>query len=103
METALILQRNNNLELATLFIVCFIFSLLINFILLRFSQTLGIRNREVEQIRWNPNVKPALGGISFYVVFLFGFIFTVILQHNEGINLKLVGVLIAATLAFLMG
>lgn len=71
--------------------------------MLRFSQTLGIRNQDVKQIRWNPDTKPALGGISFYLVFLFAFVFTVILQKDTGINLQMVGVLITATLAFLMG
>ncbi|MBX3165059.1 MAG: undecaprenyl/decaprenyl-phosphate alpha-N-acetylglucosaminyl 1-phosphate transferase [Bacteroidetes bacterium] len=71
--------------------------------MLRFSQTLGIRNKDIHQIRWNSDVKPALGGISFYLVFLFTFIFAIILQGDSGINLQVVGILIAATLAFLMG
>jgi UDP-GlcNAc:undecaprenyl-phosphate GlcNAc-1-phosphate transferase len=71
---------------------------------LRFAQTLGIRNKEEHQVRWNNNAKPALGGISFYVVFLFSFIFTLLLPHtNFGFNMQIIGILIAATLAFLMG
>lgn len=91
--------------LTTVFIVCFVFSLLINYILLRFAQTLGIRSGEIhQQVRWNPNAKPSLGGISFYVVFLFAFIFTIILPHEEeGFNIRIIGILMAATLAFLMG
>lgn len=90
--------------LTTLFIVCFVFSLLINYILLRFAQTLGMRNKDIQQIRWNANSKPSLGGISFYVVFLFAFIFTIILPHkNTGFNLQVIGILMSATLAFLMG
>ena len=91
--------------LTTIFIVCFVFSLLINYILLRFAQTLGMRNREVQQqVRWNPDAKPSLGGISFYVVFLFAFIFTIILPHeNTGFNIQIIGILMSATLAFLMG
>ncbi|PBQ33797.1 hypothetical protein CNR22_19085 [Sphingobacteriaceae bacterium] len=91
--------------LTTIFMVCFVFSLLINYILLRFAQTLGMRNREIQQqVRWNPDSKPSLGGISFYVVFLFAFIFTIILPHqNAGFNIQIIGILMAATLAFLMG
>src|SRR3954469_3950630 len=90
--------------LTTIFIVCFVFSLLINYILLRFAQTLGMRNRDDQQIRWNPDAKPSMGGISFYVVFLFAFIFTIILPHSSlGFNIQVIGILIAATLAFLMG
>lgn len=77
--------------------------MLINFILLRFAQTLGIRENEVQQVRWSSNAKPSLGGISLYVVFLFAFIFTIILQQETDINLQMVGILIAATLAFIMG
>src|ERR1700740_1280196 len=94
---------NYPIVLTSLFFLCFIFSLLINYILLRFAQTLGIRNKEEFQTRWNSNVKPALGGISFYVIFLFAFIFTLLLPHTDGFNLQIVGILIAATLAFLMG
>lgn len=95
---------NYPIVLTSLFFLCFIFSLLINYILLRFAQTLGIRNKEEYQARWNNNAKPALGGISFYVIFLFSFIFTLLLPHSDfGFNLQIVGILIAATLAFLMG
>lgn len=91
--------------LTVIFIVCFVFSLLINYILLRFAQTLGLRNREAhQQIRWNTDSKPSLGGISFYVVFLFAFIFTIILPHQDaGFNIQIIGILMATTLAFLMG
>lgn len=72
--------------------------------MLRFVQTLGIRGKEAYEVRWNPKSKPALGGISFYVVFLFALIFTILLsQKSLSFNLQLVGILIAATLAFIMG
>jgi len=90
--------------LTTIFIVCFAFSLLINYILLRFAQTLGVRNVEHHQVRWSPDAKPSLGGISFYLVFLFSFIFTIILPHTtSGFTIQILGILVAATLAFLMG
>jgi len=94
-----------HLILTSIFIICFVFSLLINYILLRFAQTLGMRNREMhQQVRWNPDAKPSLGGISFYVVFLFAFIFTIILPHKDaGFNIQIIGILMSATLAFLMG
>ncbi|MGZ3901618.1 MAG: hypothetical protein ACXVDC_14925, partial [Bacteroidia bacterium] len=82
--------------LTTFFFACFIFSLLINYILLKFVQTLGIRGKEALQVRWNPNSKPALGGISFYVVFLFSLIFTILLSNKTlSFNLQLIGILIA--------
>lgn len=88
----------------TLFIICFVFSLLINYILLRFAQNLGSRNKNDQQVRWNPQIKPSLGGISFYLIFLIAFIFTVLFPHkNSGFNLQIIGILMASTLAFLMG
>jgi UDP-GlcNAc:undecaprenyl-phosphate/decaprenyl-phosphate GlcNAc-1-phosphate transferase len=84
----------------------FMFSVLINSILLRFSKTLGIRNNPDQQIRWSSTVKPAVGGISFYILFLFSFLLIGLLtsDFNEYMkNYKILGLLIATTLAFLMG
>lgn len=98
------MNLNFHFILTVLFFTCFAFSLLINYILLRFAQTLGIRSNDSGQVRWNPQEKPSLGGISFYVVFLFAFIFTLLFpEKNLGFNLPTVGILIAATMAFLMG
>lgn len=98
------MNYNFHFIVTTLFIACFIFSLLINYILLRFAQTLGMRNDNENQVRWNPDTKPSLGGISFYMIFLFSFIFTILLpQKYSGFNIQIIGILIAATLAFLMG
>jgi UDP-GlcNAc:undecaprenyl-phosphate GlcNAc-1-phosphate transferase len=90
--------------ITALFVVCFAFSLLINYILLRFAQTLGVRNSDHQQVRWNPKVKPSVGGISFYVVFLFAFIFTALFPPKDStFSIHMIGILMAATLAFLMG
>jgi UDP-GlcNAc:undecaprenyl-phosphate/decaprenyl-phosphate GlcNAc-1-phosphate transferase len=95
---------NYHFILATLFVACFGFSLLINYILLRFAQTLGMRDNHEHEVRWNPQIKPSLGGISFYVVFLFAFIFTILLPpRSTAFNIQIVGILMASTLAFLMG
>jgi len=72
--------------------------------MLRFAQTLGVRGRNENEIRWNSEVKPSLGGISFYLVFLVAFIFAILLPHEQdGFNVQVVGILLAATLSFLMG
>jgi UDP-GlcNAc:undecaprenyl-phosphate GlcNAc-1-phosphate transferase len=92
------------LILSSFFFACFLFSIIINHILLKFVQTLGIRGKEADQVRWNPNSKPALGGISFYVIFLFAFIVTVLISpKTERFNVQVIGILIASTLAFVMG
>jgi len=100
------MSLNLNLQflLTALFIISFVFSILINYIMLRFAQTLGVRGRNENEVRWNPEVKPSLGGISFYLVFLVAFIFAILLPHKQdGFNIQVVGILLAATLSFLMG
>lgn len=98
------MKLNYHFILTTIFIACFIFSVLINYILLKFAQTLGVRDTDQNQVRWNPEVKPSLGGISIYLVFLFALIFAALLPHNgDGFNIRVTGILVAATLAFLMG
>lgn len=90
--------------LTSFFFLCFLFSLIINYIMLKFVQTLGIRGKEADQVRWNPAAKPALGGISFYVIFLFAFIVTILLSDkSNSFNIRVIGILIASTLAFIMG
>jgi UDP-GlcNAc:undecaprenyl-phosphate/decaprenyl-phosphate GlcNAc-1-phosphate transferase len=98
------MNLNYPVILTAFFFACFGFSLLINYILLRFVQTLGVRGKEADQVRWNPETKPALGGISFYVIFLFSLIFTVLLSDKTfSFNLAVVGILVSGTLAFMMG
>ncbi len=83
-----------------------IFSVLVNSIFLRFARTLGIRNNPEMQNRWSSTVKPALGGISFYLIFLFSFILLEILfgkSYSYFSDKKLLGILAVVTIAFLMG
>jgi UDP-GlcNAc:undecaprenyl-phosphate GlcNAc-1-phosphate transferase len=75
-----------------------------NSLFLRFSRTLGIRKSE-NIVRWSDVYKPALGGITFYIVFLFSLITyslffqpTTVLLHSETL-----GIFCACTIAFLMG
>lgn len=81
-------------------------SLIINILLLRFSESLGIRNKNDVIIRWSNQSKPSLGGVSFYIAFLFATIVYSILYHNEPSvfhNKEFVGLFTAGSLAFLMG
>ena len=89
-----------------LFCGTLIFSILINGLFLNFSQNLGIRRNQGVQIRWSASAKPALGGISFYIIFLISFIFLELLSegtHGYLANKKIIGLLFSLTLAFLMG
>jgi len=87
------------------FIAAVIFSVTINGLLLKFSKTLGIRNNQETVIRWSSTAKPALGGISFYIIFLFSLIgLSFIKSEPSGFfNLQTMGLLAATTLGFLIG
>jgi UDP-GlcNAc:undecaprenyl-phosphate/decaprenyl-phosphate GlcNAc-1-phosphate transferase len=91
--------------ITTFFIGALIVSLICNELLLRFSQSLGIRNKNDVIVRWSNQSKPSLGGVSFFVVFVFSSIAFSIAFGGDNIfrNLEYVGLLGAASLAFLMG
>lgn len=81
-------------------------SVLVNWILLKFSKNLGVRNNdELNQIRWAAQAKPALGGISFFLVFLISISLLNIVNVNpEGVfNVKMIGILSATILGFVIG
>ena len=73
--------------------------------MLRFVKTLGIRNDKETVIRWSDQAKPALGGLSFYIIFLLSitlhpFIFS---YSGNTIDFQLTGIVGATSLGFLMG
>lgn len=76
-----------------------------NALLLRFSQSLGIRNKNDITVRWSNQSKPSLGGVSFFVVFIFFTFAYSILFRDENIFWirQYIGVFVAGTLAFIMG
>lgn len=83
-----------------------VISYIINVLLLRFSESLGIRNKNDVVVRWSNQSKPSLGGISFFVVFLFSAIaFSIIFSADKSIfqNAQYIGLFIAGSMAFLMG
>lgn len=87
------------------FLGSIIFSILINFIFLRFAQNLGMRGGFDTHSRWSTVQKPAFGGISFYIIFLLSFTsFTTFFSSAElGPNVGMLGLVFATALSFLMG
>lgn len=95
---------NTHLSLISLMFFSFVTSLLINYILLKFARTLGIRAKSSAEIRWDPKYKPSLGGISFYLNFLFSFVFFALINPDfSSTKWHVFGLLLASSLAFLMG
>lgn len=81
-------------------------SYVINVFLLRFSESLGIRNKNDVIVRWSNQSKPSLGGISFFVVFLFSAIgYSIVFSEDKSIfqNPQYIGLFVAGCMAFLMG
>lgn len=76
-----------------------------NKLLLNFSRTLGIRNKNNVVIRWSAESKPSLGGVSFFVVFIFASMTYAVVFSSSDVfdNLKYVGFLLAGSMAFGMG
>ena len=83
----------------------FFLSLVINTFFLRFSRTLGIRNKNDLEIRWSNVSKPSLGGISFYISYLMSFMFYAIIFGESDVfqNKELLGFFFSISLAFLIG
>jgi UDP-GlcNAc:undecaprenyl-phosphate GlcNAc-1-phosphate transferase len=93
------------IELLCFFTTGILVSIICNTLLLRFSQSLGIRNKNNITIRWSAESKPSLGGVSFFVVFIFVSILFSILYSPQDVfhNRQYVGLLGAGCIAFAMG
>lgn len=91
---------------ALFFLGTALFALLTNSIFLKYVKTLGTKNqRSGEIIRWSKDTKPAIGGITFFIVFLLSLACYSIFFDPEEVfkNTGLLGLLIAAVFAFMMG
>jgi UDP-GlcNAc:undecaprenyl-phosphate/decaprenyl-phosphate GlcNAc-1-phosphate transferase len=99
------MTENLPLIYGAFFIAALVFSLIINRFLLKFAKTLGIRNSGETIIRWSATSKPSLGGISFYILFLFSVILIsfIVPDGADFFNLKSLGILGAVTVGFLLG
>lgn len=76
-----------------------------NIVLLRFAKSLGIRNKNDIVVRWSSESKPSLGGVSFFVVFIFAAMAYSVVYDKVNIfqNKQYVGLLFSGALAFAMG
>ncbi|MBK6445765.1 MAG: undecaprenyl/decaprenyl-phosphate alpha-N-acetylglucosaminyl 1-phosphate transferase [Bacteroidetes bacterium] len=87
------------------FLVSIIFSFLINRLFLKFVRTLGIRNQDDTVIRWGSQSKPAVGGFSFYIIYLLSVItYSIFFDSNQVfLSKEFIGILLATMLGFLLG
>lgn len=82
-----------------------ILAVVCNVLLLNFSKSLGIRNKNDVIVRWSSESKPSLGGVSLFIVFIFAAIaFSIVFgETNIFQNHKYVGLFLAGSIAFGMG
>ncbi len=88
------------------FAISIFFSFLINWLFLALSFNLGSRNKnDQSQIRWSSHVKPAIGGISFFIVFLISIsvIGTLPRETNYLLDKNLIGIVASSCLGFILG
>lgn len=81
------------------------FALLMNSIMLRFMKTSGTKNQNVQINRWSAQTKPAVGGLTFYILFLFSFtLFSLFFESTRFFTSgSMPGLIASTTLAFVMG
>lgn len=93
------------LNLLGFFAGAFALSLVINSFFVKFAKNLGIRHRNQVEIRWSSEAKPSLGGISFYISYMIGFMFYAIIFGEADVfqNKALLGLFTTLNVAFLLG
>ncbi|MEY4876357.1 MAG: putative undecaprenyl-phosphate N-acetylglucosaminyl 1-phosphate transferase [Bacteroidota bacterium] len=101
-------SNENSIYVFILFLIAVLLSTLINGLFVKFSNNLGMRNTgdgNEPIIRWASTSKPAFGGISFFILFLFSFAVFAIFPAKESdiINKKHLAVLLCSTIGFLIG
>ena len=91
------------------FVLAVCFSILVNQLFLRFLKNIGTRslngNEQESLIRWAAQTKPAIGGISFYILFLLSVSSYFILPFGteKAINKTLFALLGSVSIAFVIG
>ena len=93
------------------FLICYLFiaialSLAINYLLLKFSFNLGSRNNlAFNQVRWTSHVKPSIGGISFFIIFLLSWGIYGFISQERGVvpDKQIIGIVAATSLGFMAG
>lgn len=87
------------------FILGVLSSLVINKLILNFSESLGIRNKNDVMIRWSNSSRPSLGGIAIFISFLSAIIAYLIFTPTLNLfsQKEFVCFFVSATLGFLMG
>jgi UDP-GlcNAc:undecaprenyl-phosphate GlcNAc-1-phosphate transferase len=102
-----ILANNVLIICSSYFLVTFLFSLMMNALFLRFFRTLGIRNNQNDGtvIRWGTFSKPAVGGITFYILFLLSVAsYSILFEPSQELyQAGFIGLLLSCASGFIIG
>jgi len=92
------------IKLAIIFITSLLISLGVNTFLMRYASHLFRKALPENTVRFDVNRKPAMGGISFFVSFLFGIIAYLLIYNSEITNkFAISAVIIAVSMGFVLG
>jgi UDP-GlcNAc:undecaprenyl-phosphate GlcNAc-1-phosphate transferase len=84
-----------------------IISLVFNYLILKWTKTLGAKNAAKEgEIRWSDSYKPAIGGVSFFIVFLIAYLTFLTAfkpELSDESEIQHIGILLAITIGFFTG
>lgn len=95
---------NQSLLFIIFFAYTFALGLLLHFYLLKRSNTYKIKKANTSAVRWSSQSKPILGGITFYVLFLFSIInYALFFNYENLISGPVFGAIIVLNISFLMG
>ncbi len=87
------------------FVISTLLSFLINWLFIRFTNNMRVKNNaEQNQERWKTEVKPSIGGFSFFIVFLISISMLSLLNMADvSFSKQIIGILAASTLGFIIG
>lgn len=88
--------------------IFFAYTLIISLLLHRFfvirAEKYQIKKVNITAERWSTQTKPILGGITFYVIFLFSLInYTLFFGYENLLHAPILGAIIVINISFLMG
>jgi len=101
----MLIFENAHLLLILIFLASFALSYGVNVFLLRYASHLFRKNLPQNTVRFDTNRKPAMGGISFFVCFLFGIITYLLFFNVNEIPDRggIIAVIIAVSMGFVLG
>jgi len=92
------------IKLIVFFIYTIILSLFLHKYLIKRTKHYNIKKTNTSAERWSTQTKPILGGVTFFIIFIFSIINYPILFNNDfSLSKETIGIISVVTLSFMMG